>query len=235
CRPSKPNERAIITNPFNVDLDSLSKAYNKAIPSMSPDEQLISAHIYRLFAEGKPVSHKQVADSTNLPFEKIEDIINNWIGVYHNDNNEIIGYWGIALRDMPHKFEVDGRTLYTWCAWDSLFIPELMQKTAHVESPDPITKEIIKFTVSPDGIIDLFPSESVMSYVKPEYTVWDENVINSFCHFVLFFASQKSGEEWTSTRENTALMSMDDAFELAKRKNRHQFSSVLAPEESKQF
>src|SRR3989442_9036358 len=42
---------------------------------------------------------------------------------YTDKQGRIIGFGGLAVREMPHRFKVDGRTLYTWCAWDSLFIP----------------------------------------------------------------------------------------------------------------
>jgi len=218
--------------PLNVDLDEISKGYFKASPTLTEEEQYINLEVYRLLSKGDPVTHEAVAQSLNMSFERVDEIIKSWPGEYYNDENKIIGFWGLAIPEMAHRFNVDGIQMYTWCAWDSLFIPELIQKTAYVESPDPITKEIIKFTVSPDGMTDLSPSEAVMSYVKPEYTVFDDNVINNFCHYVLFFASQKSGEEWTSTRDKAALMSMDDAFELAKRKNRFQYPSVLTTEKS---
>ena len=104
----------------------------------------------------------------------------------------------------------------------------LQRDAAHVESTDPVTKEKIRFTVTPDGIHDLEPAGAVMSYVKPEDTVIDENVINGFCHYILFFTSKKSGKEWVLKHENTALMSMDDAFKLAKSKNETQYSEILS-------
>ncbi len=38
-------------------------------------------------------------------------------------------YWGLAIAETKHRLEVDGRALYTWCAWDSLFLPEILQRT----------------------------------------------------------------------------------------------------------
>ncbi|WP_455153162.1 organomercurial lyase [Cupriavidus basilensis] len=32
----------------------------------------------------------------------------------------LVGY-GLTLRETRHAFEVDGRRLYTWCAFDTLF------------------------------------------------------------------------------------------------------------------
>jgi alkylmercury lyase len=32
---------------------------------------------------------------------------------------------------------MNDRTLWTWCAWDSLFLPEILGHPARVTSPDP--------------------------------------------------------------------------------------------------
>ena len=137
---------------ININLNELAMAYNKDLPTLNPEEQLISVQIYRLLVEGKPVSQEEIAMSLNYPIDKVNAFITNWFAVYYNDDKNIIGYLGMALQRMPHRFEVDNKTVYTWCAWDSLFIPELLQKTARVESNDPITNEKIRFTVTPDEI-----------------------------------------------------------------------------------
>lgn len=208
-----------------VNLDEVAAAYNEALPTLSPEEQRVTIQLYRLLAEGKPVSHQEIAESLNYPVEKINSIIDHWfgIGIHHNDDKNVIGFWGLALKKMPHRFEVDGIMLYTWCAWDTLFIPEILQKTAKVESVDPITKEKVRLTVTPEGITNIDPVGAVMSCVKPEHTIMDKNVITSFCHYIFFFTSEESGAEWISQHENAALISMDEASILAKRKNELQF------------
>lgn len=51
-----------------------------------------------------------------------------------------IGFAGLSLRaDHPRRFVVDGRAFTTWCAWDTLSLPALLQSNAVVESPDPET------------------------------------------------------------------------------------------------
>ena len=211
-----------------VSLDELAAAYNQALPTLEPDEQRIAMQIYRLMAAGKPVSRKAIIKATKYSNETVNAILDKWFGVYYNDAKNIIGYWGLALDGMPHRFKVDGVTLCTWCAWDTLFIPEIIQKTAHVESTDPVSKENIRLTVTPDEIKDLEPAGAVMSYVKPEYTTIDENVIQNFCHYIFFFTSEETGAEWVSQHDNAALMSLDDAFQLAKRKNAHQYPEIFA-------
>ncbi|MCQ4438245.1 organomercurial lyase, partial [Clostridioides difficile] len=44
-----------------------------------------------------------------------------------DDYGNVVGY-GLTLRETPHTFEVDGRRLYTWCAFDTLFFPALIDR-----------------------------------------------------------------------------------------------------------
>ena len=54
-----------------------------------------------------------------------------------------------------------------------------------------------------------------------------EDVVAKFCHFVFFFPSREIGEKWVAKNPGTVLLSLDDAFELAKRRNRGQFQEAL--------
>ncbi len=212
---------------IRINLDELAAAYNSALPKFDPEEQRISIQVYRLLAKGRPVSRESLAESLNYHINKVNAILDNWFGVYFDDDKNIIGYWGLALQEMPHRFEVEGKTLYTWCAWDSLFIPELIRKAAHVVSTDPISKDKIRLTVTPDGIAELNPPGAVMSHVKPEATIIDENVIQGFCHYIFFFTSAETGSKWTSQHKNTSVISIEDAFLLAKRKNKFQYPKFI--------
>lgn len=50
------------------------------------------------------------------------------------------GHMGLSLNDHPHQFEVGGRELRTWCAWDTLFLPPMLGQTAYVVPRDPPTR-----------------------------------------------------------------------------------------------
>src|SRR5712692_6908171 len=95
-------------------------------------------------------------------------MLKRWPGVFYDGANRIVGYWGLALGKMTHRFEVNGQTLYTWCAWDSLFIPQILQSTARVESTCPVTGEKIRLTVAPDRIEKRAPRDVSMSFIVPD-------------------------------------------------------------------
>jgi len=184
---------------------------------LSPEEQLVSVQLYRLLAEGEPVSPEQIAQTLTLSNDAIKGILKEWSGVYYDEDNRMIEYWGLALPETVHRFFVNGRTLYTWCALDSLFTPQILQKTADVESTCPVTGDPIRLTVTPNGIECFSPSGAVMSLVAPEANKIREDVITSFCHYVYFFSSAEAGSKWVKENEGTYLLSIDEAYALGRK------------------
>ncbi len=178
-------------------------------------------------AEGEPVSPARLAETLDLSESRVLETLSKWPGVYYDDTGAVIGFWGLALSEMPHRFQVNGRSLYTWCAWDSLFIPGILGKTARVESSDPVTNEKISLVVEPKGPKELQPADMVVSFLTPKRT-FDADVIQSFCHFVHFFGSRRSGERWSSEHKGTLLFSVEEAYKLGRLTNTRNFGEALA-------
>ena len=68
------------------------------------------------------------------------------VGELDKEGN-IVGWMGLSQKDHPHKFRINGHKLATWCAWDTLFLPALLKRTAKVESTCPSTKELVRLTM----------------------------------------------------------------------------------------
>ena len=212
-----------------ADLDSLMTSFLEVVPDFTPDQQALAVVLYRLLAEGRPVSREALAGATDTSLEIVSEILDGWSGFHYEDNDgSSVGFLGLALQKMPHRFEVNGRTLYTWCAWDSLFIPEIIKETARVESTCQATGDRIRLTVSPDGVKEVDPAGTVMSFLIPDADKVNENVMASFCHFVHFFSSADVGQEWASEREGIWLVSVDEAYELGRRLNEHLYRDLAA-------
>jgi hypothetical protein len=88
--------------------------------------------------------------------------------------------------------------------------------------------EEIRLTVTPHDIEQLDPPDTVMSFLLPEGDKVKGNIIGRFCHYVHFFSSVHAGAIWVSENEGTFLISMEDAFALAKKRNATRFDQVLA-------
>ncbi len=128
---------------------------------------------------------------------------------------------------MSHKIILDDITLYGWCAWDTLFLPEILQQEAVIESDDPITKNKLRIRISASGKILEAPAGVVVSLVEPEEDKINHDVIASFCHFVFFFESEATASEWQHQNPNTFIIPLEDAVALSKSKNEIQFGKTL--------
>ena len=151
-------------------------------------------------------------------------------GVYRDEAGRVVGYWGLAISEMSHRFEVNGRRLSTWCAWDTLFIPELLGKVAQVESLCPVSGKAIRLSVGPDGLRSVEPEGTVVSFLAPDESGFRRDVISAFCHYIHFFSSAEVGADWLERNPGTFLVSLPDAFRLGRMKNQMQYKEVLSGE-----
>ncbi len=207
-------------------IEKLTRAIVDAMPGLNETEQRIAVTLYRTLAKGQPVEHAEIAGCTNLAESHVDEVLGSWPGVFYDDEGRVIGFWGLALQDMPHRLEVGGTEIHTWCAWDPLFIGPLLGKPGHVESLDPVSGEKLSLTVTPEGVENLSHEDAVVSFLIPDKP-WDQNVIQEFCHFVLFVTTRETGERWVAEHEGTLLLSVDDAYEIGRRTNALQFGNAL--------
>src|SRR5713101_10039342 len=69
----------------------------------------------------------------------------------------IVG-WGITLLPTQHQFRLKERPLFTWCAFDTVLFPPLLQVEAQVQSICEATGQPITFVATHSaGIADLLP------------------------------------------------------------------------------
>ncbi len=202
----------------------------ESVPHLGEDASRLTRELYRQLAQGEPVVQASLADALGVTIGEVtallgDEQLKGW--VFYDDDNRVIGFRGLAIRQMPHRFEVDGRTLYTWCALDSLFIPEVLGKPARVETQDPRTGGKIELTVTPEGIESVEPAEAVMSIVVAETDVVKTNpakVMAAFCHHIFFLESPEVGAEWAAEHgQGVFVVSLKEAFELGRLFNAAQF------------
>ncbi len=209
------------------DLDALLNAFPEEFVKISPKEQAVAIALYRLLALGESVSHQHLAEVSSTPVAEVHRLLGQWLGVYHDDAENVTGFWGLALGEMPHKLLIDGRELYAWCAWDTLFLPALIGNTVQVISQCAQSGKEIQLIIDPEHIASVYPETTVLSFVMPDENGIREDVINSFCHSVLFFATSALGEQWVAEHPKNFLISVENAFELAQMINHRKFPGLM--------
>lgn len=164
-----------------------------------------------------------------MELEETETWLEETPGVFRDEDGRVVGFWGLAIGEMPHRFEVDGTALYAWCAWDTLFMPALIEKPARVESACQQTGETITFSVDADGVSDLSHPDAVVSMLAPA-DGFDADVMTAFCHHVHFFVSKKAGDRWLAERDDddAFLLTVAEAHRLGRLWNEHRFGEAVA-------
>ena len=200
---------------------------------LTKSQQVVALGLYRELSKGAPVRREQIASVLGIPTSDVSAALDSpalSCLMFHDDENRIVGFGGLAIPQMAHKLIVGGQELYTWCAWDALFIPELLDTTAHVESTCPETKTPVRLEVAPEGIKKVEPLGTVVSFLVPDELRIEQTAaetMKTFCHRVHFLASPEAGQAWTDRNPGTFVLSLEDAFTLAQMLNSHRFGSVL--------
>jgi alkylmercury lyase len=213
----------------SVQLDEWARAVVDASPPLDSEDRRIMIATYRLLARGEPVSEPQIAGQTGLATERVEASLRQWPLVLRDDRDRVIGFWGMHAHrvDPTHAMTHDENTVFGWCAIDTLFIPEIIDRDVQVESTDPTTGTTIRLTVTREGVVDLDPPEAVVSFLLPENGErFVEDAIARFCHQIYFFDSPRSAEEWIGSRPGRYFMPVEEAFELGKRINRLRLGTI---------
>lgn len=151
-------------NLLKTNVEKLASKILAIFSELEPDSQKTAVLLYRLLNKGNSVSREELAHAVGISVERINDILENWTGVYYKDD-QIIGFWGLTLRP-------------------------------------------------------------VMSMMEPKVEII-EDIVSNFCHYIHFFPSVEVGQKWTAKNPGTTILSIEDAFELGKKRNNGQFKEAL--------
>jgi alkylmercury lyase len=206
---------------------TVAQALRSAVPTLDRDEQRMALQLYRMLLAGKPVRTAELASTAGADVSAVEAALDRWPGVFRDRKGRIVGFWGLAIRGMPHRLATPAGNITTWCALDPLIIAPLVTEEARVKSVDPVSGEQVTLTVTPDGVRDLAPPAARVSMLTPDGS-FGHDVIESFCHYVHFFASEATGERWIEEHPGTFLLTVDEAFEVGTRSWRALFRDALA-------
>ncbi|UPK03123.1 organomercurial lyase MerB [Bradyrhizobium sp. 170] len=169
--------------------------------------------LLRLLSHGEPVTITELAAAAGQAFDVVQRAVAGWNDTEYDEQGRIIG-WALTLRPTQHRFNIDGRQLYTWCALDTLFFPAVIGRPARVESPCAATGVPIRLTVDPTaGVSALDPSAAVVSIVTPEQM---SSVRTAFCNPGRFFATPDAARAWQCKYPGMEVLSVVDAHRASR-------------------
>ncbi len=163
-------------------------------------------------AQGNPVAVADLAAATGKTTGQVRDALAAMPDTEYDEDGRILGT-GLTLRPTPHRFEVDGNQLYTWCALDTLIFPLVLDRPARVSSPCHATGAPISLTVHPDKVTALDPVTTVVSLRTPQE---GSTIRPGFCNQVHFFASADTARPWLDQHPGAGVLPVAAAFELGR-------------------
>jgi alkylmercury lyase len=168
--------------------------------------------IIRILAEtGQPLPLKHLASRLQKSQEKVAAHLARVLDTEFDAQGNIVG-WGITLVPTQHQFWVKGRSLFTWCAFDTVLFPPLLQVQAHIQSACSVSGQPITFVATPEGIADLLPMTSVLSLILPDARC--DCVRGAFCQQSLFFQTEEAALPWMALHPEAVLLSIKEAAVL---------------------
>jgi alkylmercury lyase len=165
--------------------------------------------------KAEPVTVARLARAVEREAVEVLAVLDRWPNVHRDNQGRIVAFAGLSLIPTRHRFEVAGRGLYTWCAWDTLFLPALLGQAARVESVCPVTGTEALLTVNPEGVHSAQPASLQVSFPASASTDTSD-VTASFCCHVHFLAGEAAGEAWLAENPRGLTLGLEDAVELGR-------------------
>lgn len=210
------------------NITQTTNALVAGFPHLDPDEQRLARTVYAQLATGQPAHPAAIADAAGWAVADLRQRLDAWPAVFRNRDGAVVGFWGLNVEPVTgHQLDLDRRRVWAWCAYDTLFIPHLLGVTAQVTSPCRTTGEQVRLTVTHDGVSGLEPAGAVLSLLTPDAPI-DDNVRETLCHYIHFFATPAAADSWTATNPGTFALTVTDGFEIARRMNAAVFGVVTA-------
>ncbi len=197
-----------------ADLDALASALTDTLRRGDATVAWLQPVVLRLVAGGEPVTLERVAQATGRPVQEVRLALAGLPDTELDDAGAIVG-WGITQRETPHRFNVAGRHLFTWCALDTLMFPALLGQPATVSSPCHATGRPVQLQVEvdPHRVSHVSPPGAVVSIVTPGRAV---SIRGAFCDQVHFFISAAAAGPWLAEHPAATVLPVADAFALGR-------------------
>jgi alkylmercury lyase len=189
-----------------ASLETLADSLAGTFPGC--DDAPLARALLRELAKGQPVA-AAAADP------RLATAIARWPNVELDEHGRVVAFSGLSLTPTAHRFTVAGRQLYTWCAWDTLFLPALLDQPAHVESPCPVTGHAVRLSAEPSGFRDVHPDDVWVSF-PPAATTSTTDITGTFCCHVHFLAGRAAADDWLSQHAGATALALPEAFELGR-------------------
>jgi alkylmercury lyase len=187
----------------------------KILETPSDSLALIRRAAFRLLlAHSEPIDVEQLADVTSIKPDQVAIFLDELDGagrIRRDQRGRVVGSAGLSITPDRHAIELNGRKLWTWCAYDILGIFGALGASGRALSPSPGGHTIVvQFQLgrAVDNHAVLFrPDEELMTCC--------ENVYEEWCPNSNLFADAEQAKKWAELRGMRGrILDLDEASDL---------------------
>jgi alkylmercury lyase len=200
--------------------DALIETYRAAydaIPQEAFELDLrVTIRTMQALAEAKPVSPQRLTEIWEMPLEQVRALLRQAVASGRaevDDQGNLVG-GVLSLLPTRHRITIEGKQLFAWCAYDAIYAPGVVGKTAQIVSDDPVTGDTIRLTITPVGVSEVQPKETVVSVVGAETDVRG-GPASPRCSQMLFFGARETAERWLQDHPAVSILTVEEVFEIA--------------------
>lgn len=191
---------------MTVDLDRLVDEVAAALPRLDADQRRVGVAAYRLMAAGERATPEHIAPLVVMPAGRIRVVVEDLPTATVADG-EITAFLGLQLEAGRHRLTFGERSLSTWCAWDTLFLPGLIGRPGRAESRCPVTGEQVVVEVDPElGVTRASPAGARLSFLAHP-APFAGDVMVGFCRWINFLSGSSAAEAWAAWAGRTGVES----------------------------
>jgi len=198
------------------------------LPENGADVQRMSVAIYRLLAQGAPVSRAALAAHLAASPPEVADTLAGFppSTIEWDESGRIVGFVGLGLTPTEHRFETGGHVLHTWCAFDAFFLPEILDASARLTTRCPATGVEIHVVLTSAGLAEATPPEPVMSMITPDAAACCDDLRGAFCRHVNLFRDSDAFSAWAQRGGDVGCVPLPEAVALARRRNAARYGDI---------
>ncbi len=195
-------------------LQTIAKAVSKRQERYQRNTPLFD-QLVQLLAQGRPVAPELLARRLHRELEEVRAILQAHPELEYDARGNLVGS-GLTLVPTAHQFQVEQRTLFAWCAFDTLTYPVELHLSAQITSRCPVTGRSIQLMVTPEQVLDLYPGEAQVSLVVDVAAGCCYNVREDVCNYGHFFASREPATQWQAVHQEAVILSVEEAYQVGK-------------------
>jgi len=174
----------------------------------------------QLLVRGNPVAPELLARLLHRELDEVRSILRAHPELEYDEQGNLVGS-GLSLVPTMHQFQVGQRTLFAWCAFDTVTYPVAQHLSAQVTSRCPVTGRSIHLTVTPEQVLDLDPAEAQVSLIVDVAAGCCHNVREDVCNYGHFFASREAATQWQAAHRQAVILSVEEAYQVGKLVGEH--------------